>query len=259
MGTKQKAIEVHHLTVNYDKTSALWDLSFAILPGQLVGIIGPNGAGKSSLLKALLGFVKPLSGKILFFDQPFKHLRKKIAYVPQKGSIDWEFPITVFDVVLMGRYGHLKGLKWYRKADRAAARQILRRLEMNHLAERQISELSGGQQQRLFIARALMQDADIFLLDEPFAGVDKATEKVTIDILKGLKEKGKTLLVVHHDLNTVKTTFDSVLILKTSLVAHGEVEEVFTSENLNRAFGQKSTLFDEAIRLSQQKTSGFVS
>ena len=253
---KQSAVEVHHLTVSYDKTSALWDLSFQIPEGKLVGVIGPNGAGKSSLLKALLGLVRPLSGTVLFYGQSFKQLRKKIAYVPQKGSIDWEFPITVFDVVLMGRYGHLKGLKWYRKADRAAAHQMLKCLEMDHLADRQISELSGGQQQRLFIARALMQDADLFLLDEPFAGVDKATEKIIIDILQGLKEKGKTLLVVHHDLSTVKDYFDSILILKTSLVAYGNVEDVFTPDYLNRAFGQKSTLFDEAIRLSQQKTTG---
>ena len=250
------AIDVYNLVVNYDKTAALWDLTFSILPGQIVGVIGPNGAGKSSLLKALLGFVKPLSGRVLFNDSPFKHVRKKIAYVPQKGEIDWDFPIRVFDVVLMGRYVHLKGLKWYRKADKVAANQILKHLEMDHLAERQVSDLSIGQQQRLFIARALMQEADIFLLDEPFSGVDKVTERLIMGVFQKLKNQGKTLLIVHHELATVKEYFDSTLILNTSLVAYGATKDVFIPKNLNTAFSQTHLLFDEALKLSKKKTTG---
>ncbi len=256
MTMKPSAVEVNQLTVSYDQTSALWDVSFCVPEGKMVGVIGPNGAGKSSLLKAMVGLVKPLSGKTLFFGEPFKKVRKRIAYIPQKGAIDWEFPITVFDVVLMGRYGHLPGLKWYRKADRAAAHQILKLLEMDHLQNRQISELSGGQQQRLFIARALMQDADLFLLDEPFSGVDQSTEKMIIDILKGLKNQGKTLMIVHHDLETVEEYFDSVLMIKTSLVAHGDVAEVFNPETLKSAFEPTHSLFDEVLSLSQKKSTG---
>ncbi len=256
MKSTPAAIEVRNLVVNYDKTAALWDLSFSILPAQIVGVIGPNGAGKSSLLKALLGFVKPLSGKVLFKGRPFKHMRKKIAYVPQKGEVDWDFPISVFDVVLMGRYVHLKGLKWYRKADKVAADQILKYLEMDHLAKRQVSELSIGQQQRLFIARAMMQEADIFLLDEPFAGVDKVTEKLILSVFQKLKNKGKTLLIVHHELSTVKEYFDSTLILNTSLVAYGATKDVCIPKYLNAAFNQTHLLFDEALKLSQKKTAG---
>lgn len=250
------AIEVHQLTVNYEKTSALWDIHFSIPEGRLVGIIGPNGAGKSTLLKALLGIVKPLSGKILFFGKPFSKALYRIAYVPQKGSIDWEFPITVFDVVLMGRYRRLKGLKWYRKADKQAAMRTLEKLGMRELADRQISELSGGQQQRLFIARALMQEADIYLLDEPFAGVDKASEKEIMTLLQDLKKEGKTILVVHHELSTASECFDSALLLNTSLIAHGDIDKVLTPELLGRAYGQKGSLFDEAWRLSREKAKG---
>ena len=249
-------IEVHQLTVNYEKTSALWDLHFSIPEGKLVGIIGPNGAGKSTLLKALLGIVTPLSGKILFWGQPFSKMKHKIAYVPQKRSVDWDFPITVFDVVLMGRYSRLKGLKWYRKADKLAARSILEKLDMGALAERQISELSGGQQQRLFIARALMQEAEIFLLDEPFGGVDKASEGIIMEILKDLKAKGKTILVVHHELSTARRYFDSALLINTSLVIHGDIDTVLTSEMLSRAYGQQGGLFEEAWQLSKAKSTG---
>lgn len=250
MREQEKAIEVSKLTVSYEKTLALWDLTFSVDRGRLMGIIGPNGAGKSSLLQALLGMVKPFSGQVLFYGRSFKEGRRRIAYIPQKGSIDWNFPITVFDVVLMGRYGHLRGLKWYRKRDRMAAYQVLQNLGMESLAHRQIDELSGGQQQRLFIARALLQEADIFLLDEPFSGIDKSTEHVVIEILKRLKAEGKTLLVVHHDLHTVKKYFDSVLILKTALVACGEIEKTFTSDNLDRAFDSISDFLKEVASAS---------
>lgn len=253
-----EAIDIRHLSVNYDKTSALWDINVTIPKGALVGVIGPNGAGKSTLLKALLGFVKPLTGTTTFFGKPFKKVRDRVAYVPQKGNIDWDFPITVFDVVLMGRYQKLKGLKWYRKADKQAAQKILARLEMESLADRQISELSGGQQQRLFIARALLQEADILLLDEPFAAIDQATEELLIKLLKELRDQGKTILVVHHDLKTAESYFDHALLLNTSLVAFGECKTVLTSDNLARAYGKKGELFEEATRLSTVEKAGLL-
>ena len=254
----EEIIDIYQLTVNYEKTSALWDINVSIPKGSLVGVIGPNGAGKSTLLKALLGIEKPLSGRVRFFGKPFKSIKDKIAYVPQKGTIDWDFPITVFDVVLMGRYGKLRGLKWYTKADKEAAQKILDRLEMGDLADRQISALSGGQQQRLFIARALLQEGDILLLDEPFAAVDSATEEIIVKLLKKLRRDGKTILVVHHDLNTAPHYFDQVLLLNTSLVAFGAVEETLTPENLSRTYGQRGELFDEATRLSGKQKAGLV-
>lgn len=255
----KKAIDIRHLSVNYDKTSALWDINVSIPQGTLVGIIGPNGAGKSTLLKALLGFVKPLTGTTTFFDLPFRKVKDRIAYVPQKGKIDWEFPITVFDVVLMGRYRKLKGLKWYRKADKQAAQKILSRLEMESFADRQISELSGGQQQRLFLARALLQEADILLLDEPFAAIDQATEELLIKLFKELRDQGKTILVVHHDLKTAESYFDQALLLNTSCIASGECKTVLTSDNLARAYGKKVELFEEATCLSTAEKAGLFS
>lgn len=252
----QKALTVKKLTVSYDHSSALWDIDFEIDPGQIVGIIGPNGAGKSTLIKALLGIVKPISGTAEFFGNCFKKAKQRVAYVPQKSTIDWQFPTTVFDVVLMGRYCRLGALKWYRKSDREMALRLLKLMQMEDLKERQISELSGGQQQRLFIARALMQEADLLLLDEPFAGVDKATEALIMETLIKLKDEGKTILMVHHDLNTVEAYFDSLIILKTSLIACGKTADVFNLDNLNRAYGEKGALFDEALRLSLSKSSG---
>lgn len=251
-----KPLVVKKLTVSYGHASALWDIEFAVDSGQIIGVIGPNGAGKSTLIKALLGIVKPLSGQALFFGKPFKKCRSRVAYVPQKGTIDWEFPTTVLDVVLMGRYAQLGPLKWYRKPDREKALSLLKLLRMEELKDRQISELSGGQQQRLFIARALMQEADLFFLDEPFAGVDKATEALIMEILVELKKEGKTIIMVHHDLNTVESYFDSLLILKTSLIACGKTGDVFNADNLNRAYGEKGALFDEALSLSLSKSSG---
>ena len=176
------------------------------------GIVGPNGAGKSTLIKASLGLIKPISGKIEYFNLPLKDVQKRIAYVPQRQSVDWDFPITVRDLVLMGRYGRLGPLRWPRKADWAAADRYLEMVGMGPYAGRQISQLSGGQQQRVFIARALLQEADIYFMDEPFAGVDLATEKVIMNILSNLKSEGKTVFVVHHDLNTVESYFDWVVL-----------------------------------------------
>ncbi len=250
------ALKVEHLTVNYDKTPVLWDISFDVPQGKLVGIIGPNGAGKSTLIKAALGIVKPLSGKVLFFDRPLKKVRQRVAYVPQRSSVDWDFPITALDVVLMGRYGRLKWMKWPRAADREAAKAALEMVGMLGFAHRQIGQLSGGQQQRLFIARALLEEADIYLMDEPFAGVDIATEQAILALLQTLKKQGKTVFVVHHDLNTVDRYFDWVIMLNMCLVKAGPIEEAFHTEEIVRTYGKSAVLLDEAARLAQNKASG---
>lgn len=250
------ALEVHQMTVNYDKTPVLWDLSLQIPSGKLVGIIGPNGAGKSTFIKAVLGLIKPISGKVEFFGQSLNLMRKGVAYVPQRETVDWDFPVSVRDLVMMGRYGMLGLFRWPRKADIVVVDHYLELVGMTPYADRQISQLSGGQQQRAFIARALVQEADIYFLDEPFSGVDMATEKVIMDILRDLKNKGKTVFVVHHDLNTVESYFDWVIMLNMRLIACGNTLEVFNSDTLNMTYGKSYALFDEAIKLSQHKTQG---
>jgi manganese/zinc/iron transport system ATP- binding protein len=250
------ALSVHHLSVNYDQTPVLWDVSFEVPQGLLVGIIGPNGAGKTTLIKTALGLVKPISGSVEFFGKGLEQVRKQVAYVPQRTSVDWDFPITAIDLVLMGRYGHLGLLKWPRKSDRAAAEYYLDIVGMRDYANRQISQLSGGQQQRIFLARALIQEADVYFMDEPFSGVDHGTEKVLVKLLKELKEKGKTVFVVHHDLNTVESYFDWVALLNMRLVGAGPLEEMFTPDNLNKTYGKSYTILDEALKLSQTKSSG---
>jgi manganese/zinc/iron transport system ATP- binding protein len=250
------ALCVQQLTVNYDKVPVLWDINFSIPSGNLIGIIGPNGAGKSTLLKAVLGIVRPLSGKIEFFGKPFKKMRSKVAYVQQRSSVDWDFPIQIFDVVLMGRYGKIGMFSWPKQADKEAALRALAMVGMESYADRQISQLSGGQQQRVFIARALLQDADIYLMDEPFAGVDMATEKTIVGLLDQLKSKGKTIFVVHHDLHSIDQYFDWVIMLNTSLIACGPVDQVFHKDTILKAYGGNFAFLDEAARLSQNKTEG---
>jgi manganese/zinc/iron transport system ATP- binding protein len=253
---KETALQVHQLTVNYDKTPVLWDISLEIPRGKIVGVIGPNGAGKSTFIKTALGLVQPISGKIEFFGKPLTEARRRIAYVPQRESVDWDFPITVRDLVMMGRYGSLGLCKWPRKADVAAVDHYLELMGMSAYADRQISQLSGGQQQRAFIARALVQEADIYFMDEPFAGIDIATETVIMNTLHQLKAKGKTVFIVHHDLNTVESYFDWLIMLNMRLVACGSVTEVFNPDTLNMTYGKSYALFDEALKLSQSKTTG---
>lgn len=253
---KNSALELFQVTVNYDKTPVLWDISLEVPRGKLVGIIGPNGAGKSTFIKTVLGLVAPISGKIEFYGKPLKNMFKKVAYVPQRESVDWDFPITVRDLVLMGRYGKLGLFSWPKKADLAAADHYIELLGLTGYAHRQISQLSGGQQQRTFIARALLQEADIYFMDEPFAGIDQTTETVIMNVLRQLKSEGKTVFVVHHDLNTVENYFDWVILLNMRLVACGPVKEAFTPETLANAYGKNFSLFDEALKLSQQKISG---
>lgn len=244
------AIEAQELNVNYGKTSVLWDISFQIPKGLVVGLLGPNGAGKSTLLKAALGLIKPFSGKIWTHGG--------VAYVPQRESVDWDFPITALEVVLMGRYGRLGLFGRLKKADDEAARKALDQVGLAGFEDRQISQLSGGQQQRLFIARALVQDAEILFLDEPFAGVDLATEKTIMALLQKQKELGKTILIVHHDLPSVEEYFDWVLLLNTSLHACGSVEKMFTREMLAKAFGKNQSLFSEAADLTARSKSGIL-
>ena len=251
-----KAIQVIQLTVNYGECCSLFDVSFDVEKGRIVGIIGPNGAGKSTLLKSLVNLVKSLSGDVTFFDRPLNETRRRVAYVPQRGQIDWDFSITAFDVALMGRYHELGLLKWARRADKLATLEMLDKLGMLSFKDRQISALSGGQQQRLFIARAFLQNADIYLLDEPFTGIDHATEALIIEILKKERDLGKTIVMVHHDLSSVETYFDDVVLLNTSLVASGPVKHTFTPQMLSQTYGRDASLFTEAVKLSQEKASG---
>jgi len=253
-----KAWEVEDLHVNYGKKQVLWDVSFSVPPGVMVAIVGPNGAGKSTLLKTALGLVEPLSGKIDLLGQPVKKVKQKIAYVPQRESVDWDFPITALELILMGRYGRLGLLGRLRQADREAALRSLELVGMGDFAHTQIGQLSGGQQQRLFIARALVQGGSLFFLDEPFAGVDLATEKSIVSLLQAQKEEGKTIFSVHHDLPTVEEYFDWVILLNTRLIACGPVKQVFTAENLALTFGKSQELFDEAASLSAKSISGIV-
>lgn len=250
------ACQINHLSVNYDKTPVLWDVSFSVPTGLLVGIVGPNGAGKSTLIKAALGIVSPLSGKVEFFNQPLKRIRQKVAYVPQREAVEWDFPITVLELVLMGRYGRLGLFNWPRKADYSAAEYYLKVVGMSGYSHRQISQLSGGQQQRVFLARALLQEADIYFMDEPFAGIDAASENMIVSLLKELVTQKKTVFVVHHDLNSVEAYFDWVILLNMRLVGCGPVGEIFTPENLNATYGKSYALLDEALRLSNQKITG---
>jgi manganese/zinc/iron transport system ATP- binding protein len=251
-----QALEIHHLSVNYDKTPVLWDISLQIPQGTLVGIVGPNGAGKSTLIKAVLDLIPSTSGKVTFFGQNLKDVRTKVAYVPQRESIDWDFPITVLELVVMGRYGSLGLFCWPKKQDYEQARKYLEKVGMEHFADRQISQLSGGQQQRVFLARALLQEADVYFMDEPFSGVDMGTEQVIVSLLREMQKEGKTVFVVHHDLNTVDAYFDWVILLNMRLVTYGPVKEHFTKDNVGKAYGKNFALFDEALRLSQTKTAG---
>ncbi|MEL6099808.1 MAG: metal ABC transporter ATP-binding protein [Pseudomonadota bacterium] len=228
---------IQGLTVTYAAQPAVFSIDLAIRPGAMTAIVGPNGAGKSTLLKAVLGILRPLSGKVSVFGAPLPKTLDRIAYVPQRASVDWDFPTRVIDVVLMGFYRQLGLLGRVRQKHRDGAMQCLARVGMDDFAERQIGQLSGGQQQRVFLARALAQNADIYLLDEPFAGVDAATERAIINVLKELRDQGRTVVAVHHDLSTVADYFDDVFLLNVTAIAHGPVATVFNDANLERTYG----------------------
>lgn len=247
---------VQDLCVNYDHTEVLCHVSFSIHAGNLVAILGPNGAGKSTLLKSSLGLVRPLSGQSLFFGAFFKKVRHRIAYMPQRISVDWDFPMTVLDLVLMGCYGY-KGM-WGRitSHDRNEAMQVLERVGLEKLYNRQISKLSGGQQQRAFLARALMQKADLYLMDELFAAIDMASYTTVVNVLQELKQEGKTIIVVHHDLSHVRQVFDQIILLNKHLICVGPVEQCLTKETVADAYGCELDLFDQALQLSRNKQQG---
>lgn len=230
-------MDLSGITVSYGDKPAVFSADMTATRGRMTAIVGPNGAGKSTLLKAALGIVTPLAGNARFFGLPLEASRERIAYVPQRASVDWDFPTRVIDVVLMGMYARLGLLGRVRQSHRQEARACLSRVGMEDFAERQIGQLSGGQQQRVFLARALAQRADLYLLDEPFAGVDAATEKAIITVLKSLSREGRTVVAVHHDLSTVPEYFDDVLLLATQVIAAGSVVEAYTTDNLQRAFG----------------------
>ncbi len=241
---KKAPLHIRGLNVAYQKKPVLRDISFQIPEGKLIGIVGPNGAGKSTLIKAALGLIPRLSGEVSIFGSPYKEQRKKVGYVPQRESVDWDFPTSALDVVMMGRYGHLSWFKRPGEQERAIAMECLDKVGMASFASRQISQLSGGQQQRIFLARALAQDASLYFMDEPFVGVDAATEKAIITLLNDLKQEGKTVLVVHHDLSTVKEYFDWVMLLNVELIDIGPTDETFTREKLQKTYGGKLALLD---------------
>ncbi len=229
-------IRIEDLTVSYDFKPVLWDIDLAIPQGVLMAIVGPNGAGKSTLIKAILGLLKPVTGTIEFSGKPYKEIRKQVAYVPQRESVDWNFPTSVYDVVLMGRYGHVGWFKRIGSKDKKIALEALEKVGISHLKNRQISQLSGGQQQRVFLARALAQEAEIYIMDEPFQGVDAKTEKAIVELFKILKKENKTVIVVHHDLDTIAEYFDTLLLLNMKVIAMGPVEEVLSEETLKRTY-----------------------
>jgi manganese/zinc/iron transport system ATP- binding protein len=248
-------LDIHDVTVAYHRKPVLWDIDLTVREPCLVGIVGPNGAGKSTLLKAILGLVPLATGEITLLGRPARQQRRLVGYVPQRESVDWEFPVSVLDVVLMGTYGRLG---WFRRPGRAQrewAMECLKRVGLDHLADRQIGQLSGGQQQRTFLARALAQQAEVYFMDEPLAGVDAATEQVVMELLRELRAAGKAVFVVHHDLRTVPQYFDCVALLNLRLVAFGPTATTFTAENLRQAYGGRLAILEaagEALRKQER-------
>lgn len=246
-------LSVHDLTVAYNRKPVIWDVGFDIAPGQLVGVVGPNGAGKSTLLRSILDLQPKASGRVRVFGESYARRRDRVGYVPQRESVDWDFPIDALEVVTMGLYREIGWCRPVGRSHRQRAMEALERVGVADLAGRQISQLSGGQQQRTFLARALVQDADLYFMDEPFAAVDASTEAAIVQLLRDMRAAGKTALVVHHDLQTVPDYFDSVILLNMRVVAHGPVAEVFTPENLQKTYGGRLTLLDEATEAMRRR------
>lgn len=232
----KKTLTVSHLSVSYHENEVLQDISFSTETGKLIGIIGPNGAGKSTMMKAMLGLIPKDSGEVKVDGKSIDELRKRIAYVPQRSNIDWDFPIVVKDAVLLGTYPKLGLFHRPKKADKEWAMECLRKVGMEQYANSQIGELSGGQQQRVFLARSLAQKAECFFLDEPFVGIDVASEEVIINILKGLRDEGKTVFVVHHDLSKVENYFDELILVNKKLFGVGPVNYVFQPDLMQEAY-----------------------
>ena len=243
---KRVAIEVADLTVAYQEKPVLWDVDMAVPEGTLMAIVGPNGAGKTTLIKAIMGLIQPAAGTVSVYGRSFKEQRKLVGYVPQRGSVDWDFPTNVLDVVKMGRYGQLGWIRRPGREEERLAMEALEKVGMARYADRQISQLSGGQQQRVFLARALVQDAQIYFMDEPFQGVDATTERAIITLLKELSAADKTVVAVHHDLQTVPEYFDYVTLLNVRCIASGRVDEVFGEENLRATYGGRVAFLSAA-------------
>ena len=250
------ALSIHDLTVAWHQKPVLWDVDLDIPAGCLACIVGPNGAGKSTLIKACLDLVPAVSGEVRVFGKPYRQHRRRVGYVPQRESVDWEFPVSALDVVAMGTYGRLGWLRPVGSRQRAEAMAALERVGMEHFANRQISQLSGGQQQRVFLARALVQDADLYLMDEPFASVDAATEQAIVEVLRTLQKQGRTVVVVHHDLQTVPEYFDWAVLLNMRVVAAGPIEAAFTAEHLRATYGGRLTLLEQAASALGRLASG---
>ena len=248
IGTGEPIVEINNVTCGYEKQRVLSDVSLDIMPGDFVGLLGPSGSGKTTLLRTVLGAVALYEGEVLVNGVATSKKQPRVGYVPQLETIDWNFPVTVQEAVMMGRMTANPLFPWYRKKEKDLAATMMDRLGIYHLANRHIRELSGGQQQRVFLARALAQDARIYLMDEPFAGVDAATEKAIVEILMELRQQDKTILVVHHDLQTVTNYFDWVIMLNMRVVASGPTSEVFTDDNLHKTYGGRLTVLSQAAQ-----------
>ncbi|MFQ5511200.1 MAG: metal ABC transporter ATP-binding protein [Candidatus Krumholzibacteriia bacterium] len=255
-GGRKAPLEVHDLTVAYHRRPVLWDLDFVVPEGKLVGIVGPNGSGKTTLIKASLGLVPLASGWVRSYGQPTAEQRRRIGYVPQRESVDWDFPTDAIDVVMMGRYGRLGWFKHPGRREKEVAMECLQKVGMADYAHRQISQLSGGQQQRVFLARALAQDAGLYLMDEPLNGVDAATEKAIIELLHDVKAQGRTVISVHHDLQTVPEYFDWVLLLNMRQIAFGPTREVFTNDNLRKTYGGRLNIISDVAAAVAERLPG---
>lgn len=249
-------LSIHAMTVAYQRRPVLWDVDYDAPERALVAIVGPNGGGKTTLIKACLGLVPKASGQVEFWGEPYRTARRRIGYVPQRESVDWDFPVSALDVVAMGRYGLIGWCRPVSRRHKHAAMKCLEQVGMGDYASRQINQLSGGQQQRVFLARALAQEAELYFMDEPFAGVDATTELAIIEVLKKLRGQGRTVMCVHHDLQTVPEYFDHVLLLNTRLVAAGPVASTFTPENLQRTYGGRLTLLEEAAEAVARSETG---
>ena len=249
-------LSIHDMTVAYQRKPVIWDIDYVAPAGKLVAIVGPNGAGKSTLINAALELIPRASGQVRFFGEHYRKQRHRVGYVPQRESVDWDFPVSALDVVVMGLYRKIGWCLPVLPRHRKTALAALDRVGMADYAHRQIRRLSGGQQQRVFLARALVQDADLYLMDEPFTGVDAATERAIVEILRELRSLGKTALVVHHDLQTVTEYFDEVILLNMRLVATGPVERVFTTDNLRKTYGGRLMLLENTDRIVGKGTSG---
>ncbi|MDX1444966.1 metal ABC transporter ATP-binding protein [Lishizhenia sp.] len=247
------SLEAHNLTVAYDKVPVLWDIDFELPKGKIIGIIGPNGSGKTTLLKTIMGLIKPASGYVKVFENDLDEVRQRVAYVPQRESVDWDFPASVQDVVEMGRYRKNSLFRRLTQTDKEIVANAIEKVKLTAFKDRQISQLSGGQQQRVFIARALAQGADIFFMDEPFVGVDATTETAILDLLTAMRDEGKTVVIVHHDLQTVSGYFDHLVLLNTRVIACGPTSEVLTQENLSNAYGGQLTLLSKIQSIIKEK------